>query len=77
MPDVVILPVIKCYGAQVAGLLAVTLGGAEAGRFLFVSLICLFYLQCKNFLMPGKGVYEDLRRRLPLYPSDFTDGTRI
>ncbi|XP_075868092.1 solute carrier family 4 member 11-like isoform X2 [Nelusetta ayraudi] len=31
-------------------------------------------LECKNFLMPGKGVYEDLRRRLPLYPSDFTDG---
>lgn len=31
-------------------------------------------LECKHFLMPGKGVYEDLRRRLPLYPSDFTDG---
>uniref|UniRef100_H3DE75 Solute carrier family 4 member 11 n=1 Tax=Tetraodon nigroviridis TaxID=99883 RepID=H3DE75_TETNG len=30
--------------------------------------------QCKDFLMAGKGVYRDLRRRLPLYPSDFTDG---
>ncbi|CAG08323.1 unnamed protein product, partial [Tetraodon nigroviridis] len=30
-------------------------------------------LQCKDFLMAGKGVYRDLRRRLPLYPSDFTD----
>ncbi|XP_030252638.1 sodium bicarbonate transporter-like protein 11 isoform X2 [Sparus aurata] len=31
-------------------------------------------LQCKDFLKAGKGVYDDLRRRLPLYPSDFTDG---
>ncbi|XP_011609196.2 sodium bicarbonate transporter-like protein 11 isoform X2 [Takifugu rubripes] len=31
-------------------------------------------LQCKDFLKAGKGVYRDLRRRLPLYPSDFTDG---
>ncbi|XP_068596422.1 solute carrier family 4 member 11-like [Brachionichthys hirsutus] len=31
-------------------------------------------LQCKDFLKAGKGVYGDLRRRLPLYPSDFTDG---
>ncbi|XP_068437764.1 solute carrier family 4 member 11-like isoform X2 [Clinocottus analis] len=31
-------------------------------------------LQCKDFLKFGKGVYDDLRRRLPLYPSDFTDG---
>ncbi|TNM98959.1 hypothetical protein fugu_013523 [Takifugu bimaculatus] len=30
-------------------------------------------LQCKDFLKAGKGVYRDLRRRLPLYPSDFTD----
>uniref|UniRef100_A0A671WKK0 Solute carrier family 4 member 11 n=1 Tax=Sparus aurata TaxID=8175 RepID=A0A671WKK0_SPAAU len=29
---------------------------------------------CKDFLKAGKGVYDDLRRRLPLYPSDFTDG---
>uniref|UniRef100_A0A3Q3FJ76 Solute carrier family 4 member 11 n=1 Tax=Labrus bergylta TaxID=56723 RepID=A0A3Q3FJ76_9LABR len=26
------------------------------------------------FFKFGKGVYSDLRRRLPLYPSDFTDG---
>uniref|UniRef100_A0A8P4KFS5 Bicarbonate transporter-like transmembrane domain-containing protein n=1 Tax=Dicentrarchus labrax TaxID=13489 RepID=A0A8P4KFS5_DICLA len=31
-------------------------------------------LQCKHFFKAGKGVYDDLRRRLPLYPSDFTDG---
>ena len=31
--------------------------------------------QCTDFLKPFKGVYDDLRRRLPLYPSDFTDGT--
>ncbi|CAN9515187.1 unnamed protein product [Ophioblennius macclurei] len=27
-----------------------------------------------DFFKVGKGVYTDLRRRLPLYPSDFTDG---
>ncbi|XP_037635666.1 sodium bicarbonate transporter-like protein 11 isoform X1 [Sebastes umbrosus] len=31
-------------------------------------------LKCIEFFKAGKGVYEDLRRRLPLYPSDFTDG---
>ncbi|XP_008324732.1 sodium bicarbonate transporter-like protein 11 isoform X2 [Cynoglossus semilaevis] len=31
-------------------------------------------LQCCEFFKAGKGVYNDLRRRLPLYPSDFTDG---
>ncbi|XP_034454449.1 sodium bicarbonate transporter-like protein 11 isoform X2 [Hippoglossus hippoglossus] len=31
-------------------------------------------LQFRDFLKAGKGVYGDLRRRLPLYPSDFTDG---
>uniref|UniRef100_A0A8C6S9W2 Solute carrier family 4 member 11 n=1 Tax=Neogobius melanostomus TaxID=47308 RepID=A0A8C6S9W2_9GOBI len=31
-------------------------------------------LLCMDFFKAGKGVYEDLRRRLPLYPSDFTDG---
>ncbi|XP_061580911.1 solute carrier family 4 member 11-like isoform X2 [Cololabis saira] len=31
-------------------------------------------LQFKEFFKAGKGVYNDLRRRLPLYPSDFTDG---
>lgn len=31
-------------------------------------------LECTDFFKVGKGVYDDLRRRLPLYPSDFTDG---
>ncbi|KAJ8336228.1 hypothetical protein SKAU_G00395710 [Synaphobranchus kaupii] len=31
-------------------------------------------LVCKDFLKAGRGIYEDLCRRLPLYPSDFTDG---
>ncbi|KAM6999883.1 solute carrier family 4 member 11-like [Tautogolabrus adspersus] len=31
-------------------------------------------IQCIEFFKCGKGVYSDLRRRLPLYPSDFTDG---
>ncbi|XP_008418787.1 sodium bicarbonate transporter-like protein 11 [Poecilia reticulata] len=31
-------------------------------------------LQCRDFFRAGRGVYDDLRRRLPLYPSDFTDG---
>ncbi|XP_077465106.1 solute carrier family 4 member 11-like [Stigmatopora argus] len=31
-------------------------------------------LKFKDFFKAGKGVYDDLRRRLPLYPSDFTDG---
>ncbi|MEQ2259017.1 hypothetical protein XENORESO_005575, partial [Xenotaenia resolanae] len=31
-------------------------------------------LQCRDFFKAGRGVYDDLRRRLPLYPSDFTDG---
>uniref|UniRef100_H3CYY5 Solute carrier family 4 member 11 n=1 Tax=Tetraodon nigroviridis TaxID=99883 RepID=H3CYY5_TETNG len=30
--------------------------------------------QCKDFLKAGRGIYEDLCRRLPFYPSDFTDG---
>uniref|UniRef100_A0A674D1A2 Solute carrier family 4 member 11 n=1 Tax=Salmo trutta TaxID=8032 RepID=A0A674D1A2_SALTR len=31
-------------------------------------------LKCKDFFRPGRGIYEDLCRRLPLYSSDFTDG---
>ncbi|XP_018585837.1 solute carrier family 4 member 11 isoform X5 [Scleropages formosus] len=31
-------------------------------------------LKCRDFLQAGRGIYEDLSRRLPLYPSDFTDG---
>ncbi|KAM9433549.1 solute carrier family 4 member 11-like isoform 2-T2 [Salvelinus alpinus] len=30
-------------------------------------------LKCKDFFRPGRGIYEDLCRRLPLYSSDFTD----
>ncbi|KAK5615620.1 hypothetical protein CRENBAI_024482 [Crenichthys baileyi] len=30
--------------------------------------------KCKDFFKAGRGIYEDLRRRLPFYPSDFTDG---
>ncbi|KAI2657690.1 Sodium bicarbonate transporter-like protein 11 [Labeo rohita] len=28
---------------------------------------------CRDFFRVGRGIYEDLCRRLPLYPSDFTD----
>uniref|UniRef100_A0A672HVA1 Bicarbonate transporter-like transmembrane domain-containing protein n=1 Tax=Salarias fasciatus TaxID=181472 RepID=A0A672HVA1_SALFA len=31
-------------------------------------------LKCQDFFRAGRGIYEDLRRRLPFYPSDFTDG---
>uniref|UniRef100_A0A8C5I683 Bicarbonate transporter-like transmembrane domain-containing protein n=1 Tax=Gouania willdenowi TaxID=441366 RepID=A0A8C5I683_GOUWI len=31
-------------------------------------------LKCKDFFKAGRGIYEDLCRRLPFYPSDFTDG---
>ncbi|XP_062325064.1 sodium bicarbonate transporter-like protein 11 isoform X2 [Osmerus eperlanus] len=31
-------------------------------------------LKCKDFFKAGRGIYDDLCRRLPLYPSDFTDG---
>uniref|UniRef100_A0A8C7P258 Bicarbonate transporter-like transmembrane domain-containing protein n=1 Tax=Oncorhynchus mykiss TaxID=8022 RepID=A0A8C7P258_ONCMY len=31
-------------------------------------------LKWKDFFRPGRGIYEDLCRRLPLYSSDFTDG---
>uniref|UniRef100_A0A7N6B6Q2 Bicarbonate transporter-like transmembrane domain-containing protein n=1 Tax=Anabas testudineus TaxID=64144 RepID=A0A7N6B6Q2_ANATE len=40
-------------------------------------LSCGFSVSTHNqpdFLKAGKGVYDDLCRRLPLYPSDFTDG---
>uniref|UniRef100_A0A8C1S028 Solute carrier family 4 member 11 n=1 Tax=Cyprinus carpio TaxID=7962 RepID=A0A8C1S028_CYPCA len=30
--------------------------------------------KCRDFFRVGRGIYEDLCRRLPLYPSDFTDG---
>ncbi|KAM7376356.1 hypothetical protein PAMP_006097 [Pampus punctatissimus] len=31
-------------------------------------------LKCTDFFKAGRGIYEDLCRRLPLYTSDFTDG---
>uniref|UniRef100_A0A8C7Z7H0 Solute carrier family 4 member 11 n=1 Tax=Oryzias sinensis TaxID=183150 RepID=A0A8C7Z7H0_9TELE len=31
-------------------------------------------LKCKDFFKVGRGIYEDFCRRLPFYPSDFTDG---
>ncbi|KAM3850606.1 solute carrier family 4 member 11 [Diretmus argenteus] len=31
-------------------------------------------LKCRDFFRAGRGIYEDLCRRLPFYPSDFTDG---
>uniref|UniRef100_A0A673C222 Bicarbonate transporter-like transmembrane domain-containing protein n=1 Tax=Sphaeramia orbicularis TaxID=375764 RepID=A0A673C222_9TELE len=31
-------------------------------------------LKCKDFFKAGRGIYEDLCRRLPFYLSDFTDG---
>ncbi|XP_041828157.1 sodium bicarbonate transporter-like protein 11 isoform X2 [Melanotaenia boesemani] len=31
-------------------------------------------LKCQDFFKAGRGIYEDLCRRLPFYPSDFTDG---
>lgn len=30
--------------------------------------------QCQDFFKAGRGIYEDFCRRLPFYPSDFTDG---
>uniref|UniRef100_A0A8C9ZXX8 Solute carrier family 4 member 11 n=1 Tax=Sander lucioperca TaxID=283035 RepID=A0A8C9ZXX8_SANLU len=31
-------------------------------------------LKCQDFFKAGRGIYEDFCRRLPFYPSDFTDG---
>ncbi|KAM8833868.1 sodium bicarbonate transporter-like protein 11 isoform X2 [Synchiropus splendidus] len=31
-------------------------------------------LMCQDFFRAGRGIYEDLCRRLPFYTSDFTDG---
>uniref|UniRef100_A0A671MVD5 Sodium bicarbonate transporter-like protein 11 n=1 Tax=Sinocyclocheilus anshuiensis TaxID=1608454 RepID=A0A671MVD5_9TELE len=53
-------------------------------RYHLTASVCMFVcfntvslpLQCKcrDFFRVGRGIYEDLCRRLPLYPSDFTDG---
>ncbi|XP_030628229.1 solute carrier family 4 member 11 [Chanos chanos] len=42
-------------------------------RLVSLSLLCRG-LCCRDFFRVGRGIYEDLCRRLPLYPSDFTDG---
>ncbi|XP_049725215.1 solute carrier family 4 member 11 isoform X1 [Elephas maximus indicus] len=31
-------------------------------------------LQCKDFLSVGKGIWDDIARRFPVYPLDFTEG---
>ncbi|XP_057197757.1 sodium bicarbonate transporter-like protein 11 isoform X1 [Triplophysa rosa] len=42
-------------------------------HLLSLSLLCRGPC-CRDFFRVGRGIYEDLCRRLPLYPSDFTDG---
>ncbi|XP_065153154.1 solute carrier family 4 member 11 isoform X1 [Paramisgurnus dabryanus] len=42
-------------------------------HLLSLSLLCREPC-CRDFFKVGRGIYEDLCRRLPLYPSDFTDG---
>lgn len=39
-----------------------------------ISPLPFFCPQCKDFFKAGRGIYEDFCRRLPFYPSDFTDG---
>uniref|UniRef100_A0A8C1G696 Solute carrier family 4 member 11 n=1 Tax=Cyprinus carpio TaxID=7962 RepID=A0A8C1G696_CYPCA len=41
---------------------------------IFFHCLISFCTQVKDFLRAGRGIYEDLCRRLPLYLSDFTDG---
>uniref|UniRef100_A0A8C1R5R6 Solute carrier family 4 member 11 n=1 Tax=Cyprinus carpio TaxID=7962 RepID=A0A8C1R5R6_CYPCA len=41
--------------------------------FHFYICRCM-YMYSIDFFRVGRGIYEDLCRRLPLYPSDFTDG---
>ncbi|XP_056238523.1 solute carrier family 4 member 11-like isoform X2 [Seriola aureovittata] len=48
--------------------------GVNCCEARYVILILAPPRTCKDFFKAGKGVYDDLRRRLPLYPSDFTDG---
>lgn len=44
------------------------------GCVLTGNLTFPFCPQCKDFFKAGRGIYEDFCRRLPFYPSDFTDG---
>ncbi|XP_041928358.1 sodium bicarbonate transporter-like protein 11 isoform X4 [Alosa alosa] len=45
----------------------------SADRMFCLSLLCAD-ICCRDFFRVGRGIYEDLCRRLPLYASDFTDG---
>ncbi|XP_028844203.1 solute carrier family 4 member 11 isoform X3 [Denticeps clupeoides] len=45
----------------------------SADRIFSLSLLCAD-ICCRDFFRVGRGIYEDLCRRLPLYASDFTDG---
>ncbi len=46
-------------------------------QHIFFHYYISFCTQVKDFLRAGRGIYEDLCRRLPLYPSDFTDGESL
>lgn len=58
----------QCFKTQLT-FLTVPVGGANIGFCL-----CVCVCQCRDFFRAGRGIYEDLCRRLPFYPSDFTDG---
>ncbi|XP_017545921.1 sodium bicarbonate transporter-like protein 11 isoform X3 [Pygocentrus nattereri] len=49
------------------------LKSAVSAHLVSLSLLCRG-LCCRDFFRVGRGIYEDLCRRLPFYPSDFTDG---
>ncbi|XP_062253436.1 sodium bicarbonate transporter-like protein 11 [Platichthys flesus] len=48
--------------------------GENCCEVRYVILILSPLKMCQDFFKPGRGIYEDLCRRLPFYPSDFTDG---
>uniref|UniRef100_A0A3Q3Q4Q7 Bicarbonate transporter-like transmembrane domain-containing protein n=1 Tax=Monopterus albus TaxID=43700 RepID=A0A3Q3Q4Q7_MONAL len=48
--------------------------GENCCEVRYVILILAPLKMCKDFFKAGRGIYEDLRRRLPFYASDFTDG---
>ncbi|XP_058242284.1 sodium bicarbonate transporter-like protein 11 isoform X2 [Hemibagrus wyckioides] len=49
------------------------LKSAVSAHLVSLSLLCRG-LCCRDFFRVGRGIYEDLCRRLPFYISDFTDG---
>ncbi|XP_066534968.1 sodium bicarbonate transporter-like protein 11 isoform X5 [Hoplias malabaricus] len=49
------------------------LKSAVSAHLVSLSLLCRG-LCCRDFFRVGRGIYEDLCRRLPFYTSDFTDG---